>query len=164
MVGRRGTPGPKGSNAFERACVCLHNIRPYATCPSHTYHCLPLPFFLLLSLRLTSVPSTSSSSSPPRLPSLFFLKVREGRKEKRERSGKGSSSSSTPTLGQMPANSARAVPLAACRPQDRVTLVWLVARIYGRRWKEEQNSEREEKREAYGAANGRPSEGREGRG
>ena len=30
----------QGSNAFSLASSpCLHNIRPYTICPSHTYHC-----------------------------------------------------------------------------------------------------------------------------
>lgn len=133
--GGRGTgdSGPKGSNAFERACVCLHNIRPYATCPSHTYHCLPLPSFLPLSPCLTLVSSSLLFFFffCLRVPLSLFLFLQRGfflvvdphpRLNARER--------------------CLAVPLAARRPQGRVTLAWFAGRIRIRRWKEERRLRR----------------------
>lgn len=50
--GRGNLQDPRDLTHSSRVCVCLHNIRPYATCPSHTYHCFflfpPSSFFLFV--------------------------------------------------------------------------------------------------------------------
>lgn len=126
-----GAQDPRDLTHSSRGCVCLHNIRPYATCPSHTYHCFPLPSFLL-PLRLPPVRSSSSSSLSPPLPSSFVSLSREKERE----TWKGLSF----VVDPHPCPDARTVPCRCPwrhgRPQGRVTLVRFAARIQRRKEEE----------------------------
>lgn len=99
--------------------MCLHNIRPYATCPSHTYHCFflfPPSFFFLFVFHLSHLLL---------LLSLLLLSLA------RERSGRGSSSLSIPHPRSDARERCFTVPLAARGPQGRVTLVRFVGKETG---------------------------------